>query len=91
MNIIDFLGTLPQIFFTNLADSAVLALATLGIVLIYRTSFTTNFSQGMIASFSAYVMYTLSQSIFFKSTLYHIIYNITIGSDDCWVCDWILN
>ena len=38
-------------------QASILALATLGIVLIFKTSFTTNFAQGSIAAFSAYVMY----------------------------------
>lgn len=39
-----------------LADAAPLALVTLAIVLIFRTSFTTNFAQGMIATTGAYVV-----------------------------------
>ena len=38
-----------------LADAAPLALVTLAIVLIFRTSFTTNFAQGMISTTAAYV------------------------------------
>lgn len=38
-----------------LADAASLSLVTLAIVLIFRTSFTTNFAQGMIATTAAYV------------------------------------
>ncbi|MDY0277530.1 MAG: branched-chain amino acid ABC transporter permease, partial [Acholeplasma sp.] len=38
---------------------AVLMLATMGIVLIFRTSITTNFSQGMMATFSAFIAATL--------------------------------
>lgn len=38
-----------------LADAAPLALVTMGIVLIFRTSFTTNFAQGMISTCAAYV------------------------------------
>ncbi len=38
-----------------LADAAALSLVTLAIVLIFRTSFTTNFAQGMIATSAAYV------------------------------------
>lgn len=39
-----------------LADAAPLALVTLAIVLIFRTSFTTNFAQGMIATTGAYIV-----------------------------------
>lgn len=42
------------IIFSALTQSAVLALVTLGIVLIFRTSFTTNFAQGLIGTFIAY-------------------------------------
>lgn len=38
-----------------LADAAPLALVTMGIVLIFRTSFTTNFAQGMISTSAAYI------------------------------------
>jgi branched-chain amino acid transport system permease protein len=38
-----------------LADAAALSLVTLAIVLIFRTSFTTNFAQGMIATSAAYI------------------------------------
>ncbi|MGI6360048.1 MAG: branched-chain amino acid ABC transporter permease [Acholeplasmatales bacterium] len=46
-----------QILLGGLMQASILALATLGIVLIFKTSFTTNFAQGSIAAFSAYVMY----------------------------------
>lgn len=48
----------------SLFDAAVLALATFGIVLIFRTSFTTNFAQGSIAAFSVYITYIISNSIY---------------------------
>ncbi len=51
MGFIDILNRLIPAF----ADAASLALVTLGIVLIFRTSFTTNFAQGMISSSAAYV------------------------------------
>jgi branched-chain amino acid transport system permease protein len=43
-----------NILFLGLADASILALVTMGIVLIYKTSFTTNFAQGSIATASAY-------------------------------------
>lgn len=61
MILMGFFESIPSIFFQRISDSAVLALATLGIVLIYRTSFTTNFAQGTIAAFSAYIMFMFSQ------------------------------
>jgi branched-chain amino acid transport system permease protein len=47
---------LVNILFLGLADASILALVTMGIVLIYKTSFTTNFAQGSIATVSAYTV-----------------------------------
>jgi len=49
----------PGIFFTqqifsSITNVCVLALATTGIVLIFKTSTTTNFAQGMVATFGAF-------------------------------------
>lgn len=44
-----------DIFFSGLLQSAPLALATFAIVLIFRTSFTTNFAQGMIGTVAAFM------------------------------------
>lgn len=43
------------IIFNSLETGSVYALAALGIVLIFRTSKTTNFAQGMIGTFNAYI------------------------------------
>lgn len=43
-----------QIFLLNIAELCVLALATTGIVLIFKTSVTTNFAQGTMATFGAF-------------------------------------
>jgi branched-chain amino acid transport system permease protein len=43
-----------QIFLLNITDLCVLALATTGIVLIFKTSVTTNFAQGTMATFGAF-------------------------------------
>jgi branched-chain amino acid transport system permease protein len=43
-----------QIFLLNIVDLCVLALATTGIVLIFKTSVTTNFAQGTMATFGAF-------------------------------------
>ncbi len=53
-----------------LADAAPLALVTFAIVLIFRTSFTTNFAQGMIATTGAYVV-----TIFYSAFLVQIFPN----------------
>jgi len=47
--------SLLQNLITYLFEASVLALVTFGIVIIFRTSFTTNFAQGMIASTAAYI------------------------------------
>ena len=60
--------TMPtRLFFQTFLDSVnlicVLALATTGIVLIFRTSITTNFAQGTMATFGAYVAAKLMLSL----------------------------
>lgn len=52
------------VLINSLFDAAVLALATFGITLIFRTSMTTNFAQGSIAAFSVYIAYIVSNSIY---------------------------
>ena len=46
---------LLRLLFNSLETGSVYALAALGIVLIFRTSRTTNFAQGMIGTFNAYI------------------------------------
>ncbi len=48
-------STIVQILFNSLRLGSIVALATLGIVLIYRTSKATNFAQGSIGTFNAYI------------------------------------
>lgn len=57
-----------NLLFLGLQDSSILALVTLGIVIIYKTSFTTNFAQGSIATISAYTVTALFD-IWFKEIL----------------------
>lgn len=45
-----------DLILSGLIQSAPLTLATLGVVLIFKTSFTTNFAQGMIGTLAAYVV-----------------------------------
>lgn len=51
----DLIGIINRLILA-LSDAAPLALVTLAIVLIFRTSFTTNFAQGMIATSAAYIV-----------------------------------
>jgi branched-chain amino acid transport system permease protein len=44
-----------QTFINSLQNIAIYSMATIGIVLIFRTSSTTNFAQGMLGTFSAYL------------------------------------
>lgn len=53
---------LLQIFIRSLETGSYYALAALGIVLIFRTSKTTNFAQGSIGTLNAFVAATLFQS-----------------------------
>ena len=43
-----------QLFINSLQNMAIYSMATIGIVLILRTSLTTNFAQGMIGTFAAF-------------------------------------
>jgi len=55
-------GLFLQSIISNISAICVLVLATTGIVLIFKTSFTTNFAQGMIATFGAYVSAKMIQN-----------------------------
>ncbi|MDD3957897.1 MAG: branched-chain amino acid ABC transporter permease [Candidatus Izemoplasmatales bacterium] len=50
---------LLQIFLLNTVDLSILILATTGVVLIFKTSVTTNFAQGMMATFGAFFATTV--------------------------------
>lgn len=58
------LQQIVTILFEALTNASILALVTLAIVLIFRTSFTTNFAQGSIATFSAYAVTSLLTKFF---------------------------
>ena len=49
-----FMQLFFQTFLNSLQNIAIYSMATIGIVLILRTSITTNFAQGMIGTFSAF-------------------------------------
>ena len=49
------MDTFFQILFSSLETGSVYALAALGIIIIFRTSRTTNFAQGSIGMFNAFV------------------------------------
>ena len=71
-----------QIILNSLLPISVLALATLGIVLIFRTSTTTNFAQGMIATVGTYAatMLTLKAGLnIWLSILIGVVIGFVIG------------
>ena len=49
------MDSIIRLFFLSLENGSVYALASLGIIIIFRTSFVTNFAQGTMAMFSAYL------------------------------------
>lgn len=53
-----------SMFFQGLTGAAFLSLVTMAIVLIFKTSFTTNFAQGSIAMFSAYTITAVFSKFF---------------------------
>ncbi len=53
------LQTILQTILSNAHLSGILVLATIGIMLVFRTSFTTNFAQGMMAMVGVFVTVTL--------------------------------
>ena len=57
---------LLRLLFNSLETGSVYALAALGIVLIFRTSKTTNFAQGTIGAFNAYIAASLMLSFGFS-------------------------
>ncbi len=57
---------LLQIFMLNTVDLCILILATTGVVLIFKTSVTTNFAQGMMATFGAFFAATIVMRLMAK-------------------------
>jgi branched-chain amino acid transport system permease protein len=76
------IGILFQIFLNSLLPTSILALTTFAIILIYKTSATTNFAQGMIsvlgAHLAAYMFAILGWNLY-GSILIGIIISFIIG------------
>ncbi|MCL1989991.1 MAG: branched-chain amino acid ABC transporter permease [Defluviitaleaceae bacterium] len=53
------MSTFFQLIFSGLETGSIFALATLGIIIIFRTSRATNFAQGVMGMFNAFVATTL--------------------------------
>ncbi|MCK5732422.1 MAG: hypothetical protein KAH13_05350, partial [Tenericutes bacterium] len=64
-----------QTIVNSITQVCVLALATTGIVLIFKTSNTTNFSQGMVATFGAF---TAARLIIYFTATYTKLGNTTV-------------
>ena len=60
----ELLAQMLNIIFQSLLNIAVIATATFGITIIFKTSTTTNFAQGSIAALGCYVTVTLMQKAF---------------------------
>ncbi len=56
------MGTFIQVILRSLETGSIYALAALGIIIVYRTSNVTNFSQGVIGMFNAFVVTYLFNS-----------------------------
>lgn len=50
------MSTFLQVVFRSLETGSIYALAALGIIIVFRTSFITNFSQGVVAMFNTFVV-----------------------------------
>ena len=76
----ELLAQMLNIIFQSLLNIAVIATATFGITIIFKTSTTTNFAQGSIAALGCYVTVTLMQK-YFPPNLYWlaIILGIIVG------------
>lgn len=65
----ELLAQMLNIIFQSLLNIAVIATATFGITIIFKTSTTTNFAQGSIAAFSCYLTVYIMQ-YYFPADLY---------------------
>ncbi|MFH5882055.1 branched-chain amino acid ABC transporter permease [Liberiplasma polymorphum] len=66
-----------RLIFNSLQTGSIFALAALGIVLIFRTSRTTNFAQGLIGTFNAYVAATVMVRLGFNIWISTLVAMIT--------------
>ena len=57
------MSSLLGVILRSIEYGSIYALAALGIVLIFRTSFTTNFAQGVIGMFNAFVVATIVEKL----------------------------
>jgi branched-chain amino acid transport system permease protein len=57
------MGTFIQVILRSLETGSIYALAALGIIIVYRTSNVTNFSQGVIGMFNAFVVTYMFNSL----------------------------
>ena len=50
------MSTFLQLLLRSLETGAVYALATLGVIIVFRTNFIVNFAQGVMGMFGAYIV-----------------------------------
>ncbi|MBN2504444.1 MAG: hypothetical protein JXB20_03770, partial [Bacilli bacterium] len=70
---------ITQIVLLNTVDLCILMLATTGVVLIFKTSVTTNFAQGMMATFGAFFAATIVMRLLAKNADGNLIFFLFVG------------
>ena len=60
------MSTLIQLLLRSLETGAIYALATLGIIIVFRTNFMINFGQGVMGMFGAYIVTVLFNKMDFR-------------------------
>jgi branched-chain amino acid transport system permease protein len=76
------MDSLIQIIFRSIEMGGIYSLAAFGITLIFRSSNMTNFAQGSMAMFNAYISYILMKSLGFSTplaALFGVIISLVIG------------
>lgn len=68
------MSTLLQLLLRSLETGAIYALATLGIIIVFRTNFMINFAQGVMGMFGAYVV-----TVLFNRTGIPLVASIALG------------
>jgi branched-chain amino acid transport system permease protein len=90
-----FFQALIQIILDTMFPIAILMIATTGIVLIFKTSYTTNFAQGSIATLSAYfvdvVILFLTSRIPGISVPVQLVLGIASGMIFAFLCGWFID
>jgi|GEM_PF-702162 len=83
------MSTLLQLLFSGLEIGSIYALATLGIMLIFRTSSVTNFAQGIIGMFGGFVAAAFIMGAY-NLTIIMVDNNITLPQNERWIVVFVL-